>query len=95
MLQGRSDFIWIIYINNWKRITVFKDMKTRHSYFILCIILALQTACTSEQFKNSTYRAIHDRQQQQCREEGRQACPRSESYSDYEKKRKEAQKDSN
>ena len=70
-------------------------MKNYFTYLSIFVVLVLQTACTSEQFKNTTYRAIHDRQQQQCREEGRQDCPRAESYSDYEKKRKEAQKDTN
>ena len=70
-------------------------MRVQHNYLILCVALVLQTACSSEQFKRTTYDALHERQLQQCREEGRQDCQRSESYDEYERKRNEAQQDTN
>lgn len=70
-------------------------MKNDFTCLSIFVVLLLQTACSSEQFKRTTYQALHDRDLQQCREEGHQDCPRADTYSDYEIKRKKAQKDTN
>jgi len=62
--------------------------------FQLCLCLILTPyllACTSEQVKRSTYHSIHEKQRQDCINEGRTDCSQYdyESYDEYQRKRED------
>lgn len=47
------------------------------------------TASCSNQAKEAVYNMMHERERQQCLQQGKSDCPRTESYNKYKKERDE------
>ena len=57
--------------------------------FLISLALVMLTASCSHQAKEAVYNMMHERERQDCLKQGREDCPREESYQQYEKQRDE------
>ena len=53
--------------------------------FLLSIILVMLSACSQQ----AVYNMLHERERQECLQQGRSDCPSAESYDKYKQKRDE------
>ena len=57
--------------------------------FLISFALVMLTASCSHQTKEAVYNMMHERERQDCLKQGREDCPRGESYQQYKKQRDE------
>ena len=57
--------------------------------FLLSIALVVLTASCSSRAKHAVYDMMHEKERQDCLQQGRTDCPRAESYNKYKQQRDE------
>jgi hypothetical protein len=67
-------------------------MKILLTLSLMSLLIALQ-GCSSESFKRGTFETLQNYNRQQCLNDPAADCPERESYDDYQRQRKEAQRD--
>ena len=56
---------------------------------IILLSLIMLTVSCSQRTKETVYNMIHERERQECLQQGRRDCPRTESFEKYNKQRDE------
>lgn len=57
--------------------------------FLISFVLIMLTASCSNQANEAVYNMMHERERQQCLQQGKSDCPRTDSYKKYKKDRDE------
>lgn len=57
--------------------------------FLISFVLIMLTASCSHQAKEAVYNMMHERERQECLQQGKSDCPRTDSYKKYKKDRDE------
>lgn len=57
--------------------------------FLISFLLIISTVSCSNQAKEAVYNMVHERERQQCLQQGNIDCPRTDSYKKYKKDRNE------